>query len=362
MKVKRLITTALTLCMLCQPITAAAAPVTDKESATTEQSTTKQKTTEQSTTEQSTVKQVTKKAAPKVKKESVDYKLTDEKVALAVSSKKKLSVQGIDADSNIDWQVANSKVATVDSNGTVVGKKVGTTKVVATIDEEEVTGEVVITNPTLSKTSGIIAKGEKTSVAINGLSDESRVTSVSTSGIQTTAKVAGGKLYIQPKKVGTVKVKVSIDGKSSTYSATVTTRTAMKAIAKAKKAKGCKYSQPKRMRKGYYDCSSLIWRSYKPYGVTFGTKRYAPTAASEAKYMVKKKKVVSYKRVSSSKLLPGDVIFYSYTRNGRYRNISHVSIYIGNGRIVHAANRRVGVIEADYKYTKCIKLIARPTK
>lgn len=116
------------------------------------------------------------------------------------------------------------------------------------------------------------------------------------------------------------------------------------------------------MRKGYYDCSSLIWRCYKPYGIHFGSRSYAPVAASEAKYMKRHKKVVSYKRVKAKKLLPGDVIFYSYTRNGRYRNISHVALYIGNGRIIHAANRRVGVVEAKYKYTKCIKMIARPAK
>lgn len=41
--------------------------------------------------------------------------------------------------------------------------------------------------------------------------------------------------------------------------------------------------------------------------------------------------------VSSDNLQPGDLVFY-------YSPISHVGIYIGNGRIVHAANPRTGVV------------------
>ena len=40
--------------------------------------------------------------------------------------------------------------------------------------------------------------------------------------------------------------------------------------------------------------------------------------------------------VSSSQLRPGDLVFY-------YHPVSHVGIYIGNGRIVHAANPSTGV-------------------
>ena len=40
--------------------------------------------------------------------------------------------------------------------------------------------------------------------------------------------------------------------------------------------------------------------------------------------------------VSSSQLQPGDLVFY-------YQPISHVGIYIGNGKIVHAANPSTGV-------------------
>lgn len=43
----------------------------------------------------------------------------------------------------------------------------------------------------------------------------------------------------------------------------------------------------------------------------------------------------------SAALLPGDLLFF-----GRGARITHVGIYVGNGKFVQAANRRVGVIES----------------
>lgn len=43
----------------------------------------------------------------------------------------------------------------------------------------------------------------------------------------------------------------------------------------------------------------------------------------------------------TAKLLPGDLLYF-----GKGRAVDHVGIYVGNGRYVHAANRRKGVVEA----------------
>ena len=43
-----------------------------------------------------------------------------------------------------------------------------------------------------------------------------------------------------------------------------------------------------------------------------------------------------------SQLLPGDLLYF-----GRVRTVSHIGIYVGDGRYVHAANRRKGVVEAS---------------
>ena len=44
---------------------------------------------------------------------------------------------------------------------------------------------------------------------------------------------------------------------------------------------------------------------------------------------------------------PGDLIFYSYEVNNRYKNISHVAIYIGNGKVVEAKGTNYGVTYAN---------------
>lgn len=289
-----------------------------------------------------------------------EYTLDRSHVTVAVSAQAKVEVREAASDRAV-WRSGDERVATVDSSGNIKGRAAGTTYVQAVVGSQVVTANVQVTNPYLSQSSGAVAKKRTVKIPIRGLSATSKA-SVSVNSSRAKAYIQDGRLVIYPKKKGITKFYVNIDGKQKTYKAEVTSYKAVKAIAKAKKAKGCRYSQPKRMRKGYYDCSSLIWRCYKPYGVHFGSRSYAPVAASEAKYMKRHKKVLSYKRLKASKLLPGDVIFYSYTRNGRYRNISHVALYIGNGRIIHAANSRVGVIEAKYKYTKRIKMIARPVK
>ena len=46
------------------------------------------------------------------------------------------------------------------------------------------------------------------------------------------------------------------------------------------------------------------------------------------------------KRVAKSELQPGDLVFFANTYR---RGISHVGIYIGNGKFIHASTRRTGV-------------------
>ena len=57
---------------------------------------------------------------------------------------------------------------------------------------------------------------------------------------------------------------------------------------------------------------------------------------------------------------PGDLIFYSYCNNGRYMNISHVAIYVGNGKVVEAKSEAYGVVYGDVPNIGSIVLIGRP--
>lgn len=104
---------------------------------------------------------------------------------------------------------------------------------------------------------------------------------------------------------------------------------------------GYPYSQELRDSGNYYDCSSLAYYSWKDadVNISYGG---ATTAAAEAQGLDEAGKTVSY-----DEMQPGDLIFYSFTNNGRYKNISHVAVYVGNGKVVEALNERVGVVYRD---------------
>lgn len=118
---------------------------------------------------------------------------------------------------------------------------------------------------------------------------------------------------------------------------------------------GYPYSQPKRDSGDYFDCSSLAYYSWKNGGVSmiYGDSN---VAAAEAQYCAKNGIVVS-----ESEMKPGDLIFYSFQHNDRYKNISHVAIYVGDGKIVEAGSESTGVIYRDY-YNSGLVMIGRPVK
>lgn len=104
---------------------------------------------------------------------------------------------------------------------------------------------------------------------------------------------------------------------------------------------GDPYSQTKRGTGRYVDCSYLARWAYNEAGVTSYT---AATAAEQARYCVNNDMVIS-----KDELRPGDVIFWR--KNGcdcgRYKEIHHVAIYIGNGMIIEASSSRGCVVIND---------------
>lgn len=118
---------------------------------------------------------------------------------------------------------------------------------------------------------------------------------------------------------------------------------------------GYPYSQAYRDTGNYYDCSSLAYYSWKTAGVdiSFGG---ATTAAAEAQGLDE-----DGKSITEADLQPGDLIFYSYTTNGRYKNISHVGIYAGNGKMIEAKNEAEGVVYGDF-HSGSVVMYARPNK
>lgn len=117
---------------------------------------------------------------------------------------------------------------------------------------------------------------------------------------------------------------------------------------------GYPYSQDYRDSGDYYDCSSLAFYAWKAAGKNISYQGLN-SAASEAQGLEAAGKVVTY-----SEMQPGDLIFYSYEVNNRYKNISHVAIYIGNGKVVEAKGTNYGVIYGNVPNQGKIVLIGRP--
>jgi cell wall-associated NlpC family hydrolase len=67
---------------------------------------------------------------------------------------------------------------------------------------------------------------------------------------------------------------------------------------------------------GAFDCSGLVYWSYRQIGTTLPRSSSAQSRVGTP--------------VSKGALQPGDLVFF-------YRPVSHVAIYIGGGRVVHAS-------------------------
>ncbi len=79
------------------------------------------------------------------------------------------------------------------------------------------------------------------------------------------------------------------------------------------------------------DCSGLVRAVYSSLGLSLPR-----TAAGQFQHGVP---------VGEAELRPGDLVFFENTYKS---GISHVGIYIGDGRFVHAAGRRRGVVVTDF--------------
>lgn len=117
---------------------------------------------------------------------------------------------------------------------------------------------------------------------------------------------------------------------------------------------GYPYSQDLRDSGTHFDCSSLAYYAWQNAGVNIMYEG-ANTAAAEGKFCYDHNYLVNYEEMQ-----PGDLIFYSYSKNGRFFNITHVAIYVGNGMVVEAANERIGVVYRSVQSRSSIVFIGRP--
>lgn len=85
-----------------------------------------------------------------------------------------------------------------------------------------------------------------------------------------------------------------------------------------------------------FDCSGYIYYVYKEAGMDLGGRKTAAGYASMAP------------SVSSPKV--GDLVFFEGTYSGMEGRISHVGIYLGNGKFISALSKGIGI--SDLKYWK----------
>ena len=78
-----------------------------------------------------------------------------------------------------------------------------------------------------------------------------------------------------------------------------------------------------------FDCSGLVYYSYRKAGME------VPRTGAE--------KYRKIKRVQAGHLQPGDLVFFTISRD----KLSHVGIYAGNGRFIHAPSSGKSVAYAS---------------
>ena len=180
--------------------------------------------------------------------------------------------------------------------------------------------------------------GESTTLTVKGIAKGMKIKWSSSK--PNVAKV-NAKGVVTAKTKGYTIITASMNGIKITYKVAVSSKRAVTAIRYALKNYNSTYSQDKRMQDGFYDCSSYVWRSYKAAGVDVGnTRTYAPTAAGMAEWCNTKHYIIYEGTVKVSKLLPGDLIFWTGEQNGRYKGIYHVDLYTGNQTAITVARTK----------------------
>jgi peptidoglycan DL-endopeptidase CwlO len=102
-----------------------------------------------------------------------------------------------------------------------------------------------------------------------------------------------------------------------------------------------------------YDCSGLTWASYRSAGVSIPRiARYQYHATTP---------------VSISQLLPGDLLFFSTTSRTDWTQISHVGMYVGDGKMIEAPHTgdhvKIAPVwwSAFFGATRVVPAVGKPT-
>ncbi len=227
-------------------------------------------------------------------------------------------------------------------------------KITLTVDGKVLTFKVVFSNPTLKQNVQVVKKGKTLTIPVKGLKSGStiqyQIQNEDIAFINGAGKVKG-------KKLGTTWLSMDVDGKTFDILIVVQKGKLYKVVKYAANQIGvAKYSQEKRMQKGYYDCSSLVWRSYKAAGVNIGNTTWALNSDGFANYYYKKgKHYIGKKLKTNKKLKCGDIIIRGKYKKGKAQT-HHAELYIGDGYVIEAGDYGVHLsttVGADIAVRPC---------
>lgn len=144
---------------------------------------------------------------------------------------------------------------------------------------------------------------------------------------------------VQGVGTGRTKVTATLCGKTVTCTVVVAslsrmTREQRSIVTLALKCVGNKYRYGGSSLVNGTDCSGFTMALYYRFGVNLPHNTNSQLAVVQ--------------EISASEAKPGDLIFYGSSR----WNCSHVAMYIGDGKVVHASNERNGITISNYNYRK----------
>ena len=146
---------------------------------------------------------------------------------------------------------------------------------------------------------------------------------------------------LTPVSVGSTIVTAKLDGKKYTSRVTVVDYTGMseeqkEVVSFALQYVGNRYRYGGTSLTKGADCSGFTLAVYKNCGYDLTHNAYSQIADTQ--------------KVKMRDIKPGDLIFYGSSK----RACSHVALYIGNGKVVHASTETTGIVISDYKYRKYV--------
>lgn len=146
---------------------------------------------------------------------------------------------------------------------------------------------------------------------------------------------------LKAKSVGMANVTATYDGKKRTFKVVTMDYTGMskeqkEVVEYALQYVGNPYVYGGSSLTRGTDCSGFTMSVYKNFGYDLYHNSYS--------------QLVSTKKVKMKKIKPGDLIFYGSSKS----NCSHVALYIGNHKVVHASTEQTGITISNYKYRKYV--------